>query len=297
MISLSASAVLASVGSEFYQYLLLFPGFPFLVFVLYVQLKLKARNAKNRQPFESQPRPPGWSLQQRVEDTTLDGMFYVFGIALFGLFGAGIYTSTGNRFLFFLVGGGGSLFCLVCGLRLLEKSWNNRLGLKGELLVGARLEELRSRDCLVFHDLEFNGKDNTKWNIDHVLLGPSTVFVVETKCRRKSREHNADGQKGHEVIFDGTHLIFPFGRDTHGLDQARRNAEYLKKLLEEQNAIGLPVEAVLVLPGWFVKRQGRGPVRVVNEKELAQLPLADGPRIEPRLRQALAAQLAKMSMT
>jgi hypothetical protein len=228
---------------------------------------------------------------------TLDGMAYIGGILLLGLAGAGLYATTGNILYFLVIGGGCGIFCLVRGIKLLESVWNQRLGLKGELLVGARLEELRSRDCLVFHDLEIAGKENTKWNIDHVLLAPSCVFVVETKCRRKSKHTNADGQKGHEVIFDGTHLHFPFGRDTHGLDQARRNAEYLKKLLEEQNAIGLPVEAVLVLPGWFVKRQGKGPVRVVNEKELAQLPLADGPRIEPRLRQALAAQLAKMSMT
>jgi hypothetical protein len=281
----------------FYVYLVLFPGIPLAGFLLYVKFRLMERDSKKRQPFDSQPRPPGWSLQQRIEDTAFDGFGYVMGIAVLGLLGSALYFSNSNPWPYILLGGGGGIFCAFKAAKSLEKLYNQRLGLKGELLVGARLEELRSRDCLVFHDLEFSGKDNAKWNIDHVLLAPSRIYIIETKCRRKNKDTNQNGQKGHEVIFDGTELHFPFGRDSHGLEQARRNADHLKGLLEEQNAISLPVDAVLVLPGWYVKTPGKGPVRVLNEKQLAGLPLADGPPLDPRLRQALAAQLAKISMT
>ncbi len=282
---------------KFYGLLLLFPGAPFLVLFLYVPLRLRTRDSRKRTPFDSQPRPPGWSLQQRIEDTAFDGCGYLMGIVLLGLFGSALHFSNPNPWLYILLGGGGGFYCAFKAAKSLEKLYNQRLGLKGEVLVGARLEELRSQGCLVFHDLEFTGKNQTKWNIDHVLLAPSRIFVVETKCRRKNKDTTQNGQKGHEVIFDGTELQFPFGRDSHGLEQARRNAEHLKGLLEEQNATSLPVEAVLVLPGWFVITPGKGLVRVLNEKQLAGLPLADGPLLAPRLRQALAAQLAKMSMT
>jgi hypothetical protein len=284
-------------GLGFYGLLLLFPGLPLTVLILFIKFRLAGRDSKKRQPFESQPRPPGWSLQQRVEDMTLDGMFYVFGIALFGLLGTGLYTSTGNLFLFLLVGGGGGIFCLVRGTRLMERVWNGRLGLKGELLVGARLEELRSRDCLVFHDLEFSGKDNTKWNIDHVLLAPSGVFVVETKTRRKLRETAKDQQKGHAVVFDGKSLHFPFGSDRFGLEQALNNAAHIRALLNAQNTTSIPVTPVLVLPGWWVERKGKGDVTVVNEGELGKMALDKPVNLPPDLMRAIGNQLAALCKT
>ncbi len=55
-----------------------------------------------------------------------------------------------------------------------------------------------------------------------MIVGPKGVFVVETKTKRKAVQQ---GQKQYEVIFDGTALLFPHGRDTDGLEQARRNVK------------------------------------------------------------------------
>jgi hypothetical protein len=63
-------------------------------------------------------------------------------------------------------------------------------GATGEEQVGELLEELSQRGWRVIHDASFgNG------NVDHILLGPSGVFTVETKSHpgpvRVSRVHGA----------------------------------------------------------------------------------------------------------
>lgn len=282
---------------NFYGFLLLSSGLPLLGLLLYVKFRLSARDSKKRQPFESQPRPPGWSLQHRIEDTAFDGFGYTIGIVLAGGFASGLWLTTGGFWLSLALGAGASIFCAFKAAKCLERLWNERLGLKGELLVGARLEELRARDCLVFHDLELSGKDNSKWNIDHVLLAPSGVFVIETKTRRKARETGKDTQKGHMVVFDGQSLHFPFVTDRFGIEQALNNAAHLRGLLKAQNTAPIPVTPVLVLPGWWVERKGKGDVTVVNEGELGKMGLNKPVNLPPDLMRSIGNQLAALCKT
>lgn len=55
-----------------------------------------------------------------------------------------------------------------------------RLGMEGEKYVGQSLEALRRQECQGFHDLLGDG-----FNIDHVVVAPQGVFVIETKTRSK----------------------------------------------------------------------------------------------------------------
>lgn len=52
-----------------------------------------------------------------------------------------------------------------------------RLGMLGEQVVGQMLERLRASGYEVFHDTR-----GAKHNIDHVLVGPTGVYVIETKA-------------------------------------------------------------------------------------------------------------------
>jgi hypothetical protein len=67
-----------------------------------------------------------------------------------------------------------------------------KLGLEGEKAVGQYLEDLRSQGCRVFHDIVGNG-----FNIDHVVVSPHGIFVIETKTYSKPRRREA------RVEFDG----------------------------------------------------------------------------------------------
>jgi Nuclease-related domain len=60
-----------------------------------------------------------------------------------------------------------------------------RRGAHAERAVGERLEELRGEGFVVVHDLE----QAREGNVDHLVSGPSGVFMVETKWRRYEDAH------------------------------------------------------------------------------------------------------------
>src|SRR5574341_2607275 len=65
----------------------------------------------------------------------------------------------------------------VYRLLIIRKRYRDlRLGLEGEKRVGQFLENLRREGCEVFHDIPGDG-----FNIDHVVVSPHGVFVIETK--------------------------------------------------------------------------------------------------------------------
>lgn len=254
------------------HYLLIVPGIPMAAFGIWMHWFVRRRERRVRRPFEHMQRPAGWSLQNRMsalmEDFTLNFMFAMMA----GLVAWAFAVSNGRNVVLFL-----SLGLLVCSVfsvfagRKLCGYANHRLGLLGEQVVGQLLDALSSDSVRVFHDLEVSEPGSKNWNIDHVVLTPSGVFAIETKTRRKPREIGPDGQKGHKVIFDGNHLIFPHPMkpDRHGLDQTQRNASWLSDKLTALNARPIEVLPVLVLPGWWIEANARGPVSVLNPKGLA----------------------------
>ncbi|HEV2047483.1 MAG TPA: nuclease-related domain-containing protein [Chthoniobacterales bacterium] len=80
--------------------------------------------------------------------------------------------------------------------RLYPQLRNLRFGEQGERRVAEILDRLRSKGFIVFHDLV--GKD---FNIDHVVVGPSGIYAIETKNRSGSGaiEYPSDD----ELIFGG----------------------------------------------------------------------------------------------
>jgi hypothetical protein len=151
-------------------------------------------------------------------------------------------------------------------LALLERRRNTALGYFGELAVAESLDPLKATGHRVFHDVPGDGPVGKTSNLDHVVVGPAGVFAIETKTRRKGRART--GFMAHEIIYDGRALSYPWGEDTHGLEQARRQTEWLASFLHQQLGRTVPVTALLVFPGWFIIRKGGGPVAVLNPREL-----------------------------
>ena len=139
-----------------------------------------------------------------------------------------------------------------------------RLGYEGEIAVGQELNQLMRDGYYVYHDFPAD-----KFNIDHIIVGASGIFAVETKARSKptSKDRKADAK----VKYDGKFLRFPNGTDIESLEQARRQAEWLSKWL--QSAVGEPVRVrpVVALPGWFVERVASGGIRVINPKNFRSI--------------------------
>lgn len=153
---------------------------------------------------------------------------------------------------------------------------NRYLGYFGERVVGEALEPLKAQGWRVFHDVP--GVDNgRKFNIDHVAVGPTGVYVIETKTRRKGAAR--PGFDDYKVYFDGHALVWPWGEDNHGLDQAERNADWLSATLFPGIGEFVPVLPILTLPGWWVEmKPARDPrrCRVTNPKGLPKF-LPNGP--------------------
>jgi hypothetical protein len=244
-------------------------------------------------PFTGQPlRPPGESLRlkvQELDEKLADEVLLLLGLPCLVAAAAGIgFRAMPWPFLaglFLLI----ALYVTWRGRRLraiMQSLWRHRLGFDGERVVGEELNQLLLDGYRVFHDLPFDG-----FNIDHVVVGSSGVYAVETKTKRKQTD--AAGKKMEWwVTYDGAALEFPrSGRDTRWLDQAVGNARTLSDWLSR--AVGETVAArpILVLPGWLIERKARGAVNVLNEKEVRHSFPRTSAELSPELLRRITYQL------
>jgi hypothetical protein len=135
-----------------------------------------------------------------------------------------------------------------------------QLGEEGEKEVGQSLEDLRSRGCRVFHDIIGEG-----FNIDHVVVSPHGLFVIETKTRSKPIRGKA------VVEFDGERLLVNgLEPERNPIDQVRALGRWLHDLLVESTGRRFPIKCAVVFPGWFIELRGKAKsdVWVLNPKML-----------------------------
>ncbi|GAB5561825.1 MAG: hypothetical protein SynsKO_34720 [Synoicihabitans sp.] len=142
---------------------------------------------------------------------------------------------------------------------------SDRLGYMGERFVGEKLNSLIRDGYWFFHDIPAE-KGERKFNLDHVVVGPTGLWLIETKTRRKGRAR--EGFEEHVVKFDGRQLIWPWGEDSHGLKQTEAECRWLKEWVERRTGIKTEPRGILTLPGWMVKEQTKADIRVLNPKNI-----------------------------
>jgi hypothetical protein len=166
-----------------------------------------------------------------------------------------------------------------------------REGLAAECAAADGLQQLVPDGLMLFHDFPADG-----FNIDHVVVGHSVVFAVETKSRKKPA---AGGKENARVRYDGKTLKFPEHVETKPLEQAARQARWLSEFLTGATGNSVRVVPVLALPGWFVELTASIPpssneVRVVNPKAASFMRTVNfGPRMEDDQRRRIAWALTK----
>ena len=165
----------------------------------------------------------------------------------------------------------------------LRKRRNYLDGLAAERATAQELAPLVGKGCAVYHDVP-----GEKFNLDHVVVGPNTVFMVETKFRRKPA---AKGKASALVTFDGKSLLFPGWRDTQMLDQVFGQTRWLAEYLYAKTGERVRVKPVLALPGWYVKCSARSPdVHVINPRMHNFMADVIGPLIpDPQRRRIMTA--------
>lgn len=240
-----------------------------LAYWLWRLLRERKKQLDGREePFTGYPiRPPGETLRLQIAAMEEQRNEMIYELLLFPLaIGLVIGNAPQMRNPIGIV----AALALVAGVtwwrgpnlvRLYARLRDFNLGYLGERVVGEELNQLMLDGFHVFHDIPFD-----EFNIDHVIVGKQGVFAVETKTRRKPRDD--DGTKQFSVTYDGRSLKWPMGEDQYGLQQTQDNARTLAAFLTSATGERVEVAGILAVPGWWVERTGRGPVNVLNEKEV-----------------------------
>ena len=207
-----------------------------------------------RSPIRQSPLPlPGQSLQREADRLLYDKVLPTIAIPIMAL---GIAVYEWWRWLHPLPGPpigftalavvlSGHAAYKVPGLIKTVRALN--LGLDGEKSVGQELEQLRERGCRVLHDLPGEG-----FNLDHVVIAPSGIYVIETKTHRKPCGRDAT------VTFDGEQIrVDGYVPDRDYIRQALAARTWLNNLVFEVTGKRFPVRAAIVFPGWYVTVTGK----------------------------------------
>lgn len=149
-----------------------------------------------------------------------------------------------------------------------ESRRNEVLGYMGERFVADWLVPVARVGFYVYHDVPATA-GNRAFNIDHVVVGKSGVWVIETKTRRKGRA--LPGRPDHKVVYDGQRLRWPWGEDRSDIDQVEANARWLEEFVQRLTGMPVEVNKIVALPGWWVEavtKRHECRVLVLNPKNL-----------------------------
>jgi hypothetical protein len=240
-----------------------------VLFAFLLADRWKRKRAGERPPQQDKLlRPAGHSLSLRLADLNDNFAGWMMGAFLASLFSVGMGFSqqtagdvgwTG----FFVVFALGAAGCTVTAWRTVRDIRLNRLGLLGEQSITEQLHSLLAEGYRVFHDVPGDGK----WNIDHVVIGPSGVYAIETKARTK--RPGRTGERDHEAVFDGSDIHFPHYTDGRTPQQAQRNSKWLASMLSKATGQNVSARPIVALPGWWVTLKSNSDIKVLSGKQIS----------------------------
>ena len=216
-----------------------------------------------KSPLKSKPlRNPGDSVQKELDDLLIDKVLYHFVVAGFLIILALVewsrwyFQKPPNPLFYTVISIGYVAFAGLKFRKTIKRAKNLKLGRDGERAVGQYLEGLRESGAKVFHDIP-----GENFNLDHVVIHSSGVYVIETKTHSKPDTGNPT------IVFDGETVTY-WGKqpDRNPVTQVRAAASWLSQLLQESSG-----KKVAVRPGWYIEPTAeakRSDVWVLNPKAL-----------------------------
>jgi len=155
------------------------------------------------------------------------------------------------------------LLAVACAVRLrsaMASAQRLQTGLRGEVLVGQALDNLRTDGAAIFHGV-YPPEDKIG-DIDHVIVHPAGVFVVETKALSGQR-----GRAKPQVFVLNGKVQTTYGDPCR---QARRNAGWLSAYLEGETGRKTFVSPLVVYPGCEIVRKGDWQTPVLDAQGLVK---------------------------
>lgn len=164
-------------------------------------------------------------------------------------------------------------------------------GIRGERAVAESLLQLTSHGYRVLHDIKLGAKQDSP-NIDHVLVGPEGVFVIETKMLRKRIDERQEiGVSGDDILVNGHKL------PRSPIAQVRGSLRYITEELGPL-ARSCPIRGVVVFPGWWTTGGFDGEVWVLNEKAIVtKLKRSSSSAVSDQQRDQIYHLLSKLEKT
>jgi hypothetical protein len=131
--------------------------------------------------------------------------------------------------------------------RLEDELRNWRFELRGEQAVAESLagRGVAAAGYVAFHDVPGEGE----WNVDHVVVGPGGVFVLEKKARPRRKATRPQAEQ--DVFLDGKVPEFPWCYDRKAAEQAERHCRSsATALIESASRASWPLRAETVASSW-----------------------------------------------
>lgn len=142
-----------------------------------------------------------------------------------------------------------------------------KLGVACEMAVGQELEHLQRPEVPPYH--VFHDVPTDTFTIDHVVVTPHGVFVIETRARTAAI--NLEGRVVKQVHVEAERLRFPNWQERRPLYKTRQAVAWLDQWLASRGLRDVPMLGVLVLPGWHINSDAsRGDISVVSGEALAR---------------------------
>lgn len=203
-----------------------------------------------KSPLKDKPlRAPGESLDKEITDLIFDGGIQYLLMSALSLMMAMMewihwyFKTPPLPWIFSFIALITVLYSTVKIIRTKKKLKTLRQGRDGEKAVGQYLELLRENGAKVFHDIPAKG-----FNLDHVVICKSGVYVIETKTFSKPDKGEA------KIIFNGD-AVFLNGKieNNKPIVQVKAAANWLKGLINESTGRKFIIKPVVVFPGWYIE--------------------------------------------
>lgn len=213
-------------------------------------------------------RPAGYSLLEKLQELWSEVVLNIaFALAFPGYLGVFVAVAflTDQSYVSILLTSVGAMCVALYYLwrirELLTRLNHLTHASQAEMFVAEELNLLLLHGFRVFHDVPIR-----YGNIDHVVVGASGVFAVNTKAYGRLSD-TADQAK---LLVDSKNnlLRMPDRNIPIPIEKLRLEARTLKAFLEDATAQKVEVNSVLALPGWYVVGDGGYPIdcRVINPR-------------------------------
>jgi Nuclease-related domain len=225
---------------------------------------------KKRSPLKDKPlRYAGQSIDDQIDDLRTDAIFYVMFPTFLATYillrwmeqtfppsksSFSLPPYIGTLFFFGLIG-----YCIFKLLQIVNKMRILVMARDGEKIVAEGLLDLIKQGAAILNDIQ-----GDKFNIDHVVISPHGIYLIETKTYSKPTK------KESTISFDSEN-VFVDGRvvDRQPIRQAKALSKWLQELLQKSTGEKIFVQPVILFPGWFVEPMKKGQeVWILNPKAL-----------------------------